>query len=517
VSVSIHAGPLLVTGNCSSQDLSLLYGRGDGTFDAEQRMGLSARAGDIVIADLDEDGYQDLLVSKVDIAGLTVFWGTGGRGFTAADSLPSPAGPFRLRAADLDTDGHLDLLILADFAVGVTVLWGDGTRAPSSTSTLPLPYPPNFLEIGDLNLDGKTDLAVTALCTAGEVDVILGNGSRQLPTAFPAFTVAGTALCEMAIGLLDRDGVPDIAVLDFSGRVAIGLGAGDGSFSLAALAPVGNTPASVTVADFDRDGLGDVAVSDSRDVTLLKGGSFEPIKVLSLLSCPDIILGADWNNDDRTDLLVINGCGHEVALFPNTSITHSATVQFVPASLQQTVGDQEIRAILDLPATVASRLDPSSIRLAWDDRSLGIADGVVSEDSAQHRVTVRFESRLLDMVTPGLQQLTVVGCDTASAAFSATAAFRVYAERAKTIWQASPPGFMPVRVHVSDQLRGRSELEILDATGRLIVSRSLISDPENLVAWDGRNRAGGRVPAGVYFARFRNQEVTGSCKIVIVR
>src|SRR5215831_9528850 len=68
---------------------------------------------------------------------------------------------------------------------------------------------PSFVAIGDLNGDGRPDLAVTNF-SSNTVSVLLGTGGGSVgpPTAYPT----GVGPKCVAIGDLDRDGKPDLVV-----------------------------------------------------------------------------------------------------------------------------------------------------------------------------------------------------------------------------------------------------------------------------------------------------------------
>ncbi|MBD3160610.1 MAG: T9SS type A sorting domain-containing protein [Candidatus Eisenbacteria bacterium] len=56
-------------------------------------------------------------------------------------------------------------------------------------------------------------------------------------------------------------------------------------------------------------------------------------------------------------------------------------------------------------------------------------------------------------------------------------------------------------------------LEVFDATGRLVRDLGRFGAGEHRMDWDGRDRAGRRLPAGVYFLRLKNGSETESRRI----
>ena len=89
--------PDLAVINEDSDDLSVLLGNGDGTFGPEQRYSLAPGDPDIdpwavVIADIDDDGLQDLAVTNwwgyFPEPDLSVLFGTGGRQAAQSEAAP---------------------------------------------------------------------------------------------------------------------------------------------------------------------------------------------------------------------------------------------------------------------------------------------------------------------------------------------------------------------------------------------------------------------------------------------
>lgn len=71
-----HDGiPDLVTANAGSNDVSVLLGRGDGTFAAEQRFPVGAQPQAIAVADVNHDGRPDLVTANVGFSAVTVLLG----------------------------------------------------------------------------------------------------------------------------------------------------------------------------------------------------------------------------------------------------------------------------------------------------------------------------------------------------------------------------------------------------------------------------------------------------------
>ncbi|MCW8141814.1 MAG: VCBS repeat-containing protein, partial [Planctomycetota bacterium] len=104
-----------------------------------------------------------------------------------------------------------------------------------------------------------------------DVAVLLGNGDGTFAAA-TAFA-AGSSPSSVAIGDLNGDGRPDLAVANLNSNVSVLLGHGDGTFAAATTFAVGATPQSVAIGDLNGDGKPDLAVANqnSNNVSVLLG------------------------------------------------------------------------------------------------------------------------------------------------------------------------------------------------------------------------------------------------------
>ena len=133
---------------------------------------------------------------------------------------------------------------------------------------------PRSVAIGDLDADQVPDLAVAGY--GASVSVLRGLGDRTFGAAVnydvgdhPEF---------IAIGDLNGDQVPDLVVANSGtypdvGNVSVLLGVGDGTFAAAMHYAAGNSPRSVAIGDLDGDQVPDLTVANyyTDDVSVLLG------------------------------------------------------------------------------------------------------------------------------------------------------------------------------------------------------------------------------------------------------
>ncbi|MBA3371508.1 MAG: VCBS repeat-containing protein, partial [Thermoleophilaceae bacterium] len=99
----------IVTPNTVSHDVSVLLGRGEGTFRPAANFPAGKGPRTAVTADFDEDGRVDVAVSDVFDRAVLVLRGDGRGGLGPPTRYPAGEQPRNLITRDLDRDGHADL------------------------------------------------------------------------------------------------------------------------------------------------------------------------------------------------------------------------------------------------------------------------------------------------------------------------------------------------------------------------------------------------------------------------
>jgi hypothetical protein len=134
------------------------------------------------------------------------------------------------------------------------------------------------------------------------------------PASFP---VGGPALLP-AVADLNRDGNPDLAVPESSGKtVAVLLGDGAGSFAVSHLASSSATPYAAVSLDMNRDGRVDLAVALNDGIRLIEGdgaGGFTWDGKLSTTATPNRLVTGDFNRDGKMDLAAVTGYANKATV-----------------------------------------------------------------------------------------------------------------------------------------------------------------------------------------------------------
>ncbi|MGA3326960.1 MAG: VCBS repeat-containing protein, partial [Terriglobia bacterium] len=231
----------------------------------------------------------------------------------------------------LDTSNGNNLVGSATLGTA-TLAQAFGTQVPYATGSSSGPI---SVAIGDFNGDGIPDLAVADF-TSSNVSILLGNGDGTFQTAvnYPVATNPRSVV----VGDFNGDGKLDLAVASYtnSNNVTILLGNGDGTFTTKGTFTAGSSPRSVAVGDFNGDGIPDLAVANygGSTVSVLLGngdGTFTTATnspYTTGFSSPTYVAVGDFNRDGFADLVVANaGSNNVVVLLNNADGTGTFTAQ----------------------------------------------------------------------------------------------------------------------------------------------------------------------------------------------
>ena len=217
--------PDLAVPNSNTDTVTIFLGNGDGTFTAKGSFPTGGAVGNpisVAVGDFNGDGIPDLAVAN-NSDNLTILLGKGDGTFTAAATDPALGGAsFAVVAGDFNRDGILDLAVIytanaqtGNRAVAILLGNGDGTftRAPD----LAAGSDAVFICQGDFNGDGIPDLAVSYSAGTAWLEILLGNGDGTFKTA-NGFNSLGTL---GAVGDFNGDGIPDSALLNANSVVIV--------------------------------------------------------------------------------------------------------------------------------------------------------------------------------------------------------------------------------------------------------------------------------------------------------
>jgi uncharacterized repeat protein (TIGR01451 family) len=298
--------------------VSILLGNADGTFTAATPPTYTAGngAGAVVVSDLDGDGNADIIVANSNDASLSILLGKGDGTFQPAvrySTNVANGGPSGLKVADVNGDGIPDVLVGEGNSNVVTLFLGNGNGAFQAPRQITVGNQPGDISVADINGDGLADL-ITGNYGDNTLTVMLGNGNGTFRAA-PNLAINNPQ--QITVADLNGDGFADLAVPSFDintgiGSVYVFLGKGDGTFQQPTSYPVGLYAGNLVIGDVNGDGKLDLIVSNdgtsasNSSVSVLLGngnGSFQSAVNYAVPHAQGAVI-ADFNKDGVSDLMV---------------------------------------------------------------------------------------------------------------------------------------------------------------------------------------------------------------------
>ncbi|HEV8285507.1 MAG TPA: VCBS repeat-containing protein [Chitinophagaceae bacterium] len=329
--------PDLAIASETDSSVTVLLGDGKGGFKEAKNSPFYAGPipNDISIYDFNRNGNLDLAFANHEEKYLTVLLGDGNGNFSPAPKSPFPVEGMPhthgIAIGDFDNDGRADMVTDSWGNDQVEVLFADSVNLFKAHSVFfkvgKRPY--QRLRAADLNSDGITDI-VTTNSEGNNVTILLANGSGGFNEAAGSPFPCGDAPFGVAIGDINADGKPDLAIINSPGSMAEGkgkngltvlMGDGTGKFKTMKGSPfeAGKIPNRIAIGDVNGDGVYDIVTSDndSNKIYLFlmdKNGNVSSSKAIIVGNHPKGVAITDLNKDGKGDIVVCNQLDNEISI-----------------------------------------------------------------------------------------------------------------------------------------------------------------------------------------------------------
>jgi hypothetical protein len=315
--------PDIVVANTGDSSVTVLLNRGHGIFRPANRSPFPAGANpnDLAICDINGDGHPDIAIANTEKKYVTVLLGDGKGSFSRMQGSPFQVNVkphvHGIAVADFDGDGKPDLLTDSWGNDQLVILYAKQSFRVS-----------NYLHVGkhpyqraraaDLNGDGRPDIVTTNLDGANAT-VLLNKGNGNFKEAPGSPFYCGYTPFGVAIGDLNKDGYPDLAIINSpsvtdgrSGKddLMILLNNGKAEFTVMKGCPfeTGKGPTRVAIGDMDGDGWPDIAVTNYNDASVtifyFRNEKLMKKETLNVAGQPDGIALCDIDGDGKDELLI---------------------------------------------------------------------------------------------------------------------------------------------------------------------------------------------------------------------
>lgn len=255
--------------------ITLFLGTSDGTFGPWQVLTVSRGPRALVPVDLTGDGREEVVVVR-ESGGFSVLT-YGAEGLASLQTWDAAGSFYDAASGDLDQDGNTDIALIDEAGDQIRLFYGAGDGTLQQGGAVAVGDAPRGVALGDLTGDGRMDMVVTTFGDDRMTSFVAQAGQRAGTFEEVSSLPLGLGPYGVRLADMDLDGVLD-AITPISGLGAVAVVLSDGHGGLIDRIPffTGASPIDVIVRDFDEDGIPDLVVSNAGAQSLLLMGSQPP-------------------------------------------------------------------------------------------------------------------------------------------------------------------------------------------------------------------------------------------------
>ena len=542
--------------NTDSCTVSLLFGRGDGTFDPPAALTfagivnpqLLCGADELRVFDANGDGLDDVAFRSEDVVWIayntgSLAWNSGGADYFYCLGWmpPEPATDFGLihlgGPSDCDGDGDLDLLAFGyrdetgyehkPYVVPFINTLPAGGFVCEEAISVPSTYWYASPIYGDFDGDGLTDLMMYGGCT---LTFCILYGQAECGFVGQGNCYGGMFVYDHVVADFNGDGIDDIFWMSDYPYASVAYG---GPTGLGASHPYPYWPQPLGCGwyhaqrtfggDVNGDGFDDLAIVDCANVlTDHERAAYFQISAGDTFAVCDTLLFPAHEQLAQMAARDLNGDGKDEICYFLSSDTLGVSVTMWPVAtvLQSVDARLEDGREVVLTWEVAPEADCSYFTI-WRSFDRGSSELIGRVDAEASALSYRFVdngacARPGATVTYRLEAAESDGSTIVLAFENVTIPEAQFALR-----QNAPNPFNPATTITFDLPEaGEVWLEVFDVSGRLVrrlIAGEAMGSGVYTKLWEGVNDTGGRVSSGIYYCRLRAGKRTESIKMVMTQ
>src|ERR1022692_76322 len=261
-----HDGALDIATASLGGTVTVLLGKGDGTFGPPVQYNVGGSGQAIAVADFNGDGIPDIAAG-----GPTgILLGNGDGTFRAGPPLPAVASGnliWAFAAGDLNGDGKIDL-VYSDIQNQVVVpLFGNGDGTFKAGQAYAISQLPDSLILVDYNNDGRLDIVngqgdariFGPAGQSGNTDILLNNGDGTFQGASAYFALPNSEASDYGFSLLSGMAVAKFGgatpglLTSGAGALTLFVGNAKGGLQAPQSVPLQGGAGAIAAGDFNRD------------------------------------------------------------------------------------------------------------------------------------------------------------------------------------------------------------------------------------------------------------------------
>ncbi len=250
--------------------VTVIYGKGDGTFVSKNEMPAEYFPVDVEVEDLDRDGQPDIVTANEGVQTLNFWINQGGMAFKKKDPIKIKGEPKMLAVGDYNRDGNRDFVLLMGSSSELQFFKGTGKAQAKFVASWTLEHAPDHVQFNNFSETGYDQILIKYR-DASYVS-LLSPVEKSGKWAFPGVRIDMYSRPLFARQAdIDGDGFEDALVLEpNSGELRVIRSEANGLL----LDQVGSVKVpdgarSFDLGDFNGDAHMDVAVLDEQSAQIL--------------------------------------------------------------------------------------------------------------------------------------------------------------------------------------------------------------------------------------------------------